>query len=311
MLRHGTSTKPRPSIALPARLAHRLPPPPTPIFDQPSPVRSQTSSNRTSESNKSRRSTSPVKTTDSLDRLTNPVRFPALEDNAVAQLPEDARELYGRIWDIVVEHQKILPVEIRHEIESVAGRRLATHWFREAGTDGGDEQTDEVSEAGGGSHGGMGGGSASYYEDRRRRKGVLETRQIYLAQLDELVDIKAAADVCRQLNRHEMAWNMLVHFPLLQLAFGSNPRQRVEPVTSVAIAQAFVPRWDSAWKAASTQDSMGSMVDSKKIDFVVTLSPPAGPLNTAIRAAIAAQPAGMDTVNPNDISATALPTHRP
>ena len=59
-----------------------------------------------------------------------PVRFPALEENATdAQLPADTKELYLRVWDIVVEHQQVMPLVIRREIQSLAGRKLAAHWF--------------------------------------------------------------------------------------------------------------------------------------------------------------------------------------
>lgn len=273
-------------------------PPPVPVFDQTSPTSSRAGSSYPSDSSKVRRSKSPVKNAASLDHLAKPVRFITLAPNAVPQLPEDAHELYTKVRDILADHEQILPIEIRPELEDITGRKLGSHWFKQGGQ-GGSEQQGKSGESTASGQGGSGskqeeGINASYKEGRRQRERGREARQICLDELDKFVDIQAAADDCQLQSRHELAWNMLVHLPLLQHIFSGNARHIIEPVTSVTIAQAFVPRWSNN-KAAD--NAVGDAVNSKKVDFVVKLNPASDILNAAIHKAVSLQPVGIDTVN--------------
>ena len=75
------------------------------------------------------RSTSPAKTTTALRNLDKPVRFPAMADNAVAQLPADVRGLYKHVRNTVVHHEAFMPLSIRDDIDSAAGFRHRKAWF--------------------------------------------------------------------------------------------------------------------------------------------------------------------------------------
>jgi hypothetical protein len=100
---------------------------------EPSVARSVTSGTSGSTAQRSKsRSTGPVKTTTALSidsNLDKPVRFLAMAENAVAQLPADVRGLYKRVRNIVVHHEAFMPLSIREDIDSAAGCRHRETWF--------------------------------------------------------------------------------------------------------------------------------------------------------------------------------------
>ncbi|KAK1762445.1 hypothetical protein QBC33DRAFT_519530 [Phialemonium atrogriseum] len=241
---------------------------------------------------KSRRSTSPVKTTNSLDRLKKPIRIPALAENASKQLPADIQMLYRSIYNITVNHQHFMPPTIREDIECVAKRRLPDHWFQDMTWEekksmqthrGGDEDNENDNDGDDGDAPNL----PSYEERRQQRQDATLPFLVHIAELDALVHLKTVADNCRRLNRHESAWNVLVHGPLFQLALPSHIK--IEPVTSVSVSKAIIPLWRQRTKEVLA-------ADSKRVDFAFTLTP-RDDVEAAIRAAVTGHPPGMDMVN--------------
>lgn len=80
------------------------------------------------------------------------------------------------------------------------------------------------------------------YSERRQRREP-SPRMAALAELDMLVDLVAAANSCRVLQRHEATWNMEVHKPLFRLALDRPECAHVlvEAVTHASIAPPFLP----------------------------------------------------------------------
>lgn len=165
----------------------------------------------------------------------------------------------------------------KHSRSSTIGRENNA---RDAGDRGGDENEDDDDD-------GDEPNLPSYEERRRQRQDATLPFLVHIAELDTLVHLKTVANGCRQLSRHESAWNVLVHGPLFQLALPSHIN--IEPVTSVSISKAFIPSWRQRTKEVLA-------ADSKRVDFAFTLTP-RDDVAAAIRAAVTAQPPGMDTVN--------------
>lgn len=242
------------------------------------------------------RSTSPAKTTAALRNLDKPVRFPAMAENAVSQLPADVRSLYKQVRNIVVHHEAFMPLSIREDIDSAAGCRHRKTWFyHDAGmhevdtrplesdtaqdvtdrdyNDNNDSQHDHSKDC---DHDDASENNdddddqppgPSYSERRQRRQP--SPRVAALAELDMLVDLIAAANSCRVLGRHEATWNMEVHYPLLRLALDRPDCAHVlvEAVTHASIAPPFLPSWKPALDGTEAHQA----VDSKSLDFVLAL----------------------------------------
>ena len=232
------------------------------------------------------RSTSPAKTTTALGNLDKPVRFPTMAENAVAQLPADARGLYKRIRNIVVHHEAFMPLSIREDIDSAAGCRHRKTWFyHDAGmsevdtrpldsdaardaTDNHDSDNDDDNDDDDDDDDDDKPPGPSYSERRQRRQP--SPRMAALAELDILVDLVATANSCRVLGRHEATWNMEVHSPLFRLALDRPDCAHVlvEAVTHASIAPPFLPPWKAALDGT---EARGETVDSKRLDFVLAL----------------------------------------
>ena len=239
------------------------------------------------------RSTSPAKTTTALSNLDKPVRFPAMAENAVTQLPADVRGLYKHVRNIVVHHESFMPLSIREDIDSAAGCRHRKTWFyhdagmpevdtRPLGSDAAQDATDnEHNDDNDSDHDDDNDNDndndddddddeppgPSYSERRQRRQP--SPRMAALAELDLLVDLIAAANSCRVLGRHEATWNMEVHNPLFRLALDRPDCAHVlvEAVTHTSIAPPFLPPWKPALDGTEARET----VDSKRLDFVLAL----------------------------------------
>lgn len=228
---------------------------------------------------RSRASSHGNKTTVALTSLEKPVRFVAMEENPIAQLPGDVWGLYRRIRDIV-DHKAFMPLSIRGDILSVAGTRYqaSSSFYHDAGMSeesarllvsedardaeviidhNDDEEKDDEKPPG-----------PSYLERRQQRQPT--PRAAALAELDTIVDLVAVATNCQALSRHEATWNIEVHYPLFRLALNQPDCAHVlvEPVTHASIAPAFLPPWKHAgeWTQAP-----GETVDSTAIGFVMVL----------------------------------------
>ncbi|KAK4135747.1 hypothetical protein BT67DRAFT_376534 [Trichocladium antarcticum] len=251
-------------------------------------------SGRTAQRSRSR-STSPAKRTTALSNLDKPVRFPAMAENSVTQLPADVRGLYKHVRNVVVHHEAFMPLSIREDIDSAAGCRHRKTWFyHDAGMpevdirpldsdaaqdtrdndfdydndsdynnindnsndDEDDDDDDEDMPPG-----------PSYSERRQQRQP--SPRIAALAELDMLVDLIAAANSCRVLGRHEATWNMEVHNPLFRLALDRPDCAHVllEAVTHASIAPPFLPPWTPALDRTEARET----VDSESLDFVLAL----------------------------------------
>ena len=242
------------------------------------------------------RSTSPAKTTTALGNLDKPVRFPAMAENAVTQLPADVRSLYKHVRNIVVHHEAFMPLSIREDIDSAAGCRHRKTWFyHDAGmhevdtrpldsnaaqdatdnnyTDDEHDRSNDCDQADDGENNNDDDDDddqppgPSYSERRQRRQP--SRRMAALAELDMLVDLIAAANSCRVLGRHEATWNMEVHNPLFRLALDrlDCAHVLVEAVTHASIAPPFLPPWKPVLDGTEARET----VDSKRLDFVLAL----------------------------------------
>jgi hypothetical protein len=222
-----------------------------------------------------------------------------MAENAVAQLPADARGLYKRIRNIVVHHEAFMPLSIREDIDSAAGCRHRKTWFyRDAGMPEGDTRpldSDAAQDTTDNDHNDDNDSDHDHdndsdhddddgnnndnddddkppeppYSERRQRRQP-SPRMAALAELDMLVDLIAAANSCRVLGRHEATWNMEVHSPLFRLALDRPDCAHVlvEAVTHASIAPPFLPPWKPALDGT---EARGETVDSKRLDFVLAL----------------------------------------
>jgi hypothetical protein len=202
-------------------------------------------SGTTTSSTKSRaRSTSPTKKTQGLLALKKPIFHVALKDDTLKQLPRDVHELYNRLYDITVEHDGVVPWEVRTEINSQVARPLRDSWFR--------KRRDDTTPS-------LGKGLAVGERQQRARA---------LAELDSLRKIERKAWECRTLGMSEPAWNMEVHGPLLELALESHGHVRRLLVTTAQIAKPFVPPMGGTAAA--------EYADKKMVDFAMVLVPDPG-----------------------------------
>ncbi|KAI0154655.1 hypothetical protein GGR57DRAFT_466248 [Xylariaceae sp. FL1272] len=215
-----------------------------------------------SHQNRRKRSTSPIKSRRDLEKLVKPVYIYELEEETAANvLPDDIFPLYEEILNIGEHHVGVIPTVLRDRIP--AQDRIPAHSF-------GDEpRTDPAATA----------------------ESALST----------ILQIKADAALSAELQRHEIAWNIIVHSPVLRLALGPRPERetdpepqilrqqrqhvsvRVEPIMSAPISPDSVPLLDpdlttsvgsrtaetAAWTASesSTHVTEGSQqsVDSASI----------------------------------------------
>ncbi|KAI1261827.1 hypothetical protein F5Y18DRAFT_193707 [Xylariaceae sp. FL1019] len=207
------------------------------------------------------RSTSPIKARADLYRLAKPVYIQELEEEAIMSLPREMHSLYFDIRDAVEFQTRIVPLELRGSTSLLDDyRSLPEHSYSQ------EPSTKDAAEA------------------------ILATVR----------RIKHQAALSARWQRHELAWNNLVHTPLLEFVFGpdnplppeQNASVRLEPVMSALIARDSVPRLDPrlfatssnsgsalAWtvpesgpEQSVTDDStISGRSESKKVDYVLVL----------------------------------------
>ena len=225
----------------------------SPVLSPPDPpsskvsLKSVTTLNSTS---RSKRSTSPVKTTQQLRLLEKPVYYWGIEDHANKQLSPDAHDLWRRIHDVVTYTEGIYPAEVEKLITTSLGtekRRPPNHLWARHGT--GQDLDDDY-----------------HFLER---------------EFEDLSEIEHEAGRSFDLGRSEPAWNALVHIPLLKLglrghnwrrckdssspnvqASHGHPRIALEPCPTARIMPQFVPR-----SSADSPDWSAS----KMVDIVLEL----------------------------------------
>ncbi|KAJ8131037.1 hypothetical protein O1611_g2593 [Lasiodiplodia mahajangana] len=208
------------------------------------------------------RSTGLIKTRADLQILAKPVHFHGLGEGDSVSLPLDVRSLYFDIRHAAVFQKNIVPYELRGESVLGGHGAIPDHFFCvEAST-----------------------------------KDSAEARHM----LSTILRIKHQAALSASLQRHDQAWNHLVHTPLLELVFGpegglSQPRHdptvRMEPISFGEITRDSVPKLNSrlfetgsdhgsvlAWSVPestaeqSVDDDETSVVPAgKAIDYVLVL----------------------------------------
>ncbi|KXX79951.1 hypothetical protein MMYC01_202303 [Madurella mycetomatis] len=205
----------------------------------------------------------PVKDTVGLQRLDKPVQFGSLDDNAEeGQLPEDARDLFSKIWTTVNFHQDIYPAEIQDEIVRL-NHKISPSSFRRA------EHRDP-------GLGGEGSGEANLGQDAAHdpffdslpiwalplaaNHSSIPPTRLARAEFQHARHLVGVARECLALRRSEASWNSKVHEPLLALALWKY-RNNVtfENATSARILPAFIPAL-----------VIGEAIESKMVDFVLS-----------------------------------------
>jgi hypothetical protein len=166
-------------------------------------------------------------------------------DDPVQVLPTDVQDLFTSIDDILEDHIKVFPSEIREDVEAIIPRaKKKNDWFRPAElTSQQSANEDETS-----------------FPRSRKPKSALE---VALHELDFLRDIVNTAQDCKDYTRAEVSWNLQVHQPLLQHALAGHPTVQVEPSLTARILSPFSP--------VTSGRGGGSVIENKMIDFCLTL----------------------------------------
>ncbi|KAK3695721.1 hypothetical protein B0T22DRAFT_488983 [Podospora appendiculata] len=168
-------------------------------------------------------------------------------------LPEDARDLFSKLWKTLTFDQGIFPAEVRPEIE-LLNRKFLPINFREA------------------EHGSQGSGQEPEEHDRdagqdTRRDSFLDFLPIWAlplaadqpsttptrlarAEFHHIRHLETVARECLALRRSEASWNSKVHEPLLEMALWKHGK---------VILPVFIP-------ALAT----GETVEGKMVDFVLS-----------------------------------------
>lgn len=219
-----------------------------------------------------KRSKARPKTTEYLETFQTPVYMRGLESLRDDPGFPDVRSLYGNIQKAYQHKVDIVPEGIRGSLPD--GESFAPYCFR---------------------------------------KSSVPDRAGAGAMLEALCDIHREAGESKLLQRHETGWNHLVHTPLLSLVFRRQPRTsvsvRVEPVMDATIMGDSIPRLRQesstgptsafALSATATETSSCSDVNSqdmyqvdpallhsrsdvKRVDYVLCMVLPDGPLKTSI-----------------------------
>ncbi|KAI6559143.1 hypothetical protein MCOR09_008852 [Pyricularia oryzae] len=214
--------------------------------DETSSIGSLSMSRSQSQCSTSRRSTSPIKRALDLKFLAKPVLFEDLSDNPLAQLPADVHGLYTRVMR-AANKLGVIPAVTREAIEAkMPNMPLMDAWFRPE-TEQNRRELDAWAEC-------------DVELEERAFDKTLARRQFRA-----LVAIKEAAAKSSNIGRGELAWNNMVHFPLLQHAVQSTSYSRrvvCEPIMNAHIAKQWLPEMGSdKGKAAKDLVAGGKMVD--------------------------------------------------
>ncbi|EWZ78198.1 hypothetical protein QL093DRAFT_2527422 [Fusarium oxysporum] len=192
-----------------------------------------------------RRKRSPVKSANGLWVLDLPVVSVRMGDNPAQVLPTDVKDLFTSIDDIVEDHIRVFPLEIREDVEAIIPRaKKKNDWFRPAQVASQQSATEDETS----------------FPRSRKPKSALE---VALHELDFLRDIVNTAQDCKDYTRAEVSWNIQVHQPLLQHSLAGHATVQVEPSLTARILSPF--------SAATSGRGGGNVIENKMIDFCLTL----------------------------------------
>lgn len=201
----------------------------------------------------SRRCASPIKHSGGLKSLAKPVRFRILPDqDDFSLLPLDVRHLYSRIRCLTELQTGFIPSAARGYVKKKRPT-WSDHWFRPEAAE---EQ--DVEELG------------SWAESDTELEGGKEVgRLLAQKQFRALRSIANAAKESAVENRGELAWNNLVHTPLLRRA-ASFPNSGVtcEPIMNASIASQWLP--EVANKGSMSE--VKQVASGKMVDYAVVLN---------------------------------------
>ncbi|KAL8392167.1 hypothetical protein RB595_002378 [Gaeumannomyces hyphopodioides] len=205
---------------------------------QPSTSRSSSKLGSEASSRSKARRTSPVKRSMTLRLLAKPVEFVEPSEDLFAQIPASAHNLLSEIRRVTgFNKSAFIPAMARDIIkrELHDGKEWPDQWFF---------QSDDA-------------------------QGTPELAVAEM-QFKALYEILVTAKRSMKQVRNELAWNCLVHCPLLKLATRSFSRGGVvcEPVMSAGIASHWLPEMASRPMAAANKDAVAS---GKMVDFVLAL----------------------------------------
>ncbi|KLU91795.1 hypothetical protein MAPG_10743 [Magnaporthiopsis poae ATCC 64411] len=248
------------------------------------PTGSQTSYETPPAKRRRRRKTPPVKIghPTGLEKLAKPITLQPITDIIPPEtLPEDVRQFYARIVQIVDDRERVIPASARHIIQNeVSGgstwpsclfvdevEEESTFWVEDDAHD-----DDDMS-----------------FAARKQRRARY--------QFTALRRIERDAAECKRKDRCEAAWNVKVYAPILELAARDRRAVVCEVVTTARIASQWLPRVTNGPAAipvstmASNRETGGvsattaypdgiysKSVSGKMVDFALTLdlSPPPG-----------------------------------
>ncbi|KAH6628747.1 hypothetical protein F5144DRAFT_580029 [Chaetomium tenue] len=253
-----------------------------------------------------KRSSSPVRNTDSLRYLDKPVIYGHLRD--AKQLPADAATLWNAVYPVVKFTTCIFPTEIRSEISSLylyalPERIFGTTSAKESKTRKGlgedarkntsldstitmqDEFPDQL--------------PAVWAFARASTQPSVTPQRLALAEFLAARNINRETWRCMDGKYSEAAWNSRVHEPLLDLAlFRHGPHVGYVNATSAKIRPAFMPSLSTG--KAIAEGKMVDFVMTRCLDYKDPVAADAE-LDVAIRAKLQRQPDSWPlTVNQTD-----------
>ncbi|KAL2255957.1 hypothetical protein VTK26DRAFT_2427 [Humicola hyalothermophila] len=221
-----------------------------------------------SDRQSSRRSASPVMMTiTGLQRLDKPVLYRSLDSGkaGLQQLPNDVQRLYRDVLAVTMYRTGIYPAEIRPQIESLfEGLAPPDPAYREP--DEGIYRPDKGRLAQDtGKEGDKAAAEEFFFFDYFPASSLFADRpevspqtRFALVEFYKIRAIERAARECLDLRRSEVAWNALVHGPLLELALWRQRGSVVsEDATSARILPCFLPSLVP-----------GEVSEGKMVDFV-------------------------------------------
>lgn len=235
-------------------------------------------------SRRSKRSTSPIKRTVDLKFLAKSVSF--VSYSQPNQLPDNTtRDLCQRIRSITRFKKSFIHPAARAVIhqEVADGKEWPDEWFRTA------EQEAEQ----------------DVHEFQPWADIGEDVTLLARMQLKSLSKIRASAAQALARSRGELAWNNLVHTPLLQLVTTSVNGVICEPVMNASIAKSWLPEM--------AQDTIKDKETStaKMVDYALTLDlleprPADQQLAQAVETIVRTQPEGARSINQTNYEPLAL-----
>lgn len=221
----------------------------TPSISSATTARTPTTT-RSSKTAKTTRSISPTKTIAHLGNLRKPVKYIALDEDAVesGQIPTDIQQLYRQLEDIN-DGEGFIPAEVRPDFHKIMPNTVRPRWFSDTTTMTREQETQARS-------------ARAIIEQGSRTRLPTTLAELCIAELDTLRGIEGAAKDCSERQCSEATWNERVHGPLLRHALAGFTGLRLDVVTTAQIATGAIP---------PTVGGGGVVAQSKMVDYAVSL----------------------------------------